>query len=85
MGKNSEEAIRNNCLALIVESTEVLNETNWKPWRHPETGFDVDLLQEEIADCLAFVFNLAYESGMDAKDLARKLYNKQNKNMERFP
>lgn len=85
MGPTTEEAIRNNCLALIVEATEVLNETHWKPWKKYNSPPDIDLLQEEIADCLAFIFNLAFEAGLDAQSLAKTLYDKQDKNMQRFP
>jgi len=85
MGHDAGEAIRNNCLALIVEATEVLNETHWKPWKKYDNPPNLDLLQEEIADCLAFIFNLAFEAGLDAQDLAKILYDKQDKNMERFP
>lgn len=84
MGSTVSEAIKNNMLALMVEATEVLNEVHWKPWHRHVTSINKDALKEEIADCLAFIFNAAYEAGMTSDELATCLYYKQDKNMERF-
>lgn len=84
MGQTINEAIKNNILALIVEATEVLNEVQWKPWRRHIHEINKEALKEEIADCLAFIFNISYEAGMTNEDLAKCLYDKQDKNMERF-
>jgi len=84
MGLTLNEAIKNNMLALMVEATEVLEEVHWKPWHKNLKETDLTKLQEEIADCLLFVFNAAYEAGMTPSDLADISIKKQIKNVKRF-
>ena len=54
------EAIKENALALIVEVTEALNETDWKLWQASgEYGrYDKEKLVHELADIQQFLFNI---------------------------
>jgi len=84
MGTTRNTAIMNNMLALIVEATEVLETVHWKPWHRIIKETDTKALREEIADCLLFVYNAAYEAGLDPKELAIIAACKQARNTERF-
>lgn len=84
MGNNLHELVKNNMFALIKEATEVLDEVNWRPWRADSKALDKEAIKSEIADCLFFIFNAAYEVGLDAEELGKIATKKQMKNLKRI-
>lgn len=81
------DAVKENILALFSEVTEVLNELNWKPWRHA-TDHDVSRedIVEEMVDVFMFYCNIlneleVSESEFDAVwDRKRHIVIKRNRN-----
>ena len=77
-----KELINNFSLALIVETTEALQETNWKPWQ--KNGFyDKSKFQNEIVDCWHFLINLSLIAFDNEEDFYRKFIEKNNENIKR--
>ena len=79
-----EQAIKEQCLALIVEATEVLNEVNWKHWHKHKKEFDKQALAYELADCLQFIGNIANAAFIDAEMLEAAVNYKQDTTETRF-
>lgn len=63
-----EAAIKENVLALIVEASEVLQETNWKPWkvtRHKLNRYDIT---NELVDIFKFYLNIINVLGITEEE-----------------
>lgn len=76
--------LRWNSLALIVEVTETLNETDWKPWK-PSTGVIRDeAFRQELADVFIFMMNMALAADIDADELLSYVDDKININRQRM-
>ena len=82
-GADREMAIRDTCLALIVEATEVLNETNWKPWKKTPKVLNEEKIKEEIIDALHFVIELALLMEMRPLDILKEYISKMEINQKR--
>lgn len=78
-----EEGVRRNVLYAIVELTELLNETPWKWHRMGSWGHE-DVLAEEWADVLCFVFNIAIHAGLTLEDLRAGIERVLEKNADRL-
>ncbi|MDR1138698.1 MAG: dUTPase [Clostridiales bacterium] len=63
-------------MATIVETTELVSETNYKWWKNP-TQLDMDAIQEELVDILHFFVSMCIAAGMDA-DMLYNLYVSKN-------
>lgn len=78
-----EKLIKECCLADIVETTELLNEVNWKPWKKTKIKLDVEQARFEIVDKLCFLLEMAMALGMDAEMLFQYHSRKVQINHER--
>ncbi len=57
------------CLCSIMESAELLEETNWKHWKKEEKALDLEAARMEVVDELKFVMNKAIALSMSAEDI----------------
>lgn len=79
--------VRDMTLAAIVELTEFLQETRWKPWKaeqgRPE-GPDADVAAvEELVDVLHFLMNLFVAMSVDGEELETSYRAKHEINVDR--
>jgi dimeric dUTPase (all-alpha-NTP-PPase superfamily) len=59
---HGDAAIKENILALIVESTELLQEINWKPWRKTQVKPSPrEVILGEVLDLMHFYTNILNE------------------------
>lgn len=77
--------LRNMALATIIEISEVINESPWKPWK-PENYKEVDFekVLGELADVQIFVFNMLLHYGVNMDQLSKAISIKQQININRF-
>lgn len=78
----SMEYLRTQCLALMVELGEFLNETPWKPWKKSKK-LNAEKAREELADCWHFLINISLPFFQDFKDLKKEFLKKHEVNNER--
>lgn len=65
-------------LAMLQESSEALNELNWKPWKTTEVNLEA--YKEELSDVFIFLMVCAKIAGMNADDLIAQTFVKHNYN-----
>jgi NTP pyrophosphatase (non-canonical NTP hydrolase) len=88
--KGSNAELRELSISLIAELMEMINELGWKSWKDPVemTEDQKNLVVEEFADVISFVFSIAHfisiRTGLTAKEIADAYFVKANKNMDRF-
>lgn len=56
--KEQEFLTKDICLALMVETTEVLNLINWKTHRKSIKIIDRDMIKEEMIDCWKYLLTM---------------------------
>jgi len=81
------DQLRTYFLALMVETTELMNELNWKPWKKTQKEIDKPKVCDEFADILAFlgIITVYLESfGITSEELAAAYTKKSKVNVERF-
>lgn len=78
----NEQYIKDMTLAAIVELTEILNETPWKPWKKNQE-LNSQRYKEEIADLMHFVINLCIVARIEPDELYRLYMDKNKVNIER--
>lgn len=71
------EWLQKHTLALMCETAEMLEETNYKWWKN-QKPVDGPALKEELVDMFHFFLSLCIVSGMDAQELF-EIYLKKNK------
>jgi dimeric dUTPase (all-alpha-NTP-PPase superfamily) len=69
-------------LALIVELGEVLQKTNWKPWKRAGEVSN-EALREEISDAFHFFVQMCIMCGMNSDDLYASYFQKVKVNVQR--
>jgi hypothetical protein len=69
------EYVRMNVLAGIVEFTEALNETGWKPWA-TNRDYDATKVISELVDVWHFMMNIMLASGIEPETLASLFFEK---------
>jgi NTP pyrophosphatase (non-canonical NTP hydrolase) len=74
-GSAKPQTQRNLAISLVLEASEVLELFQWD-----ETGADVDALQDELADVMLYLLQLASYSGID---LGEAVMTKLDKNYQR--
>lgn len=79
---HNQHALSNTCTAIIHESVELQNLTNWKWWKKP-VPFDQDLAVEETIDLLHFVLQLFIILNIKTDQIVREFEKKHKINMER--
>ena len=72
-----EQYIKDMVLAAIVELTEILNETPWKPWKKQQE-LNYENYCKEIADLFHFVINLCIVADINP-DMLFELYMAKNR------
>ncbi|MDD4080024.1 MAG: dUTPase [Eubacteriales bacterium] len=77
-----EEWLQKHTLALMCETAEMLEETNYKWWKNPQP-VDEDALKEELVDMLHFFLSLCLNAGMDAEELHARYLKKNRVNFSR--
>lgn len=78
-----EEWIKEMCLADIVETVELLNETRWKHWKKGGKPMDAEAARFEVADKLCFLLNIADLLEMNAESLFQHHQRKLDINEKR--
>jgi len=82
----SKDAMRTYFMALVVELGELLQETDWKPWKDKQ-HIDRENIAEEFADVLAFLGVILIQLdalGVPPGVLANAYIHKTGKNVARF-
>lgn len=72
-----EQYIKDMTLAAMVELTEILNETPWKPWKKQQS-LNPDKYLEEVADLMHFIINLCLVANI-TPDMLYEAYSNKNK------
>lgn len=82
----TKDQLRTYFLAMMVETGELLQELNWKPWKKDKT-IDKARVVDEFADILAFLgilITYLNRLGMSTDDLAAAYVSKTRVNINRF-
>lgn len=79
-----EAGLKENLLHVIVEATEALAETNFKPWKATRKEVDREALAMELTDILQFWANAALAMGFTPEELTNALRIKWNVNHQRI-
>ncbi len=79
-----EAGFKEAILALIVESTEALCETNWKPWKKTHKEVNRQSLATEMTDILQFWVNAALTMELTPEILEQALRGKWKINKQRI-
>lgn len=69
-------------LALIVETSEFLQETPWKSWKQSGALHEARA-KEELIDMWHFMINLSLSMGMSASDVYQAFLSKHKVNINR--
>ena len=72
-----EEWVQKRILAMIDETSELLNEINYKWWKNPKP-IDENAVKEEVVDILHFFIGIALDVGLSADEMY-KIYLSKNK------
>ena len=75
--------VRTMTLAATDELHELLNETDWKPWKKEPHSFSRRAYIAELADVMLFVLNLALVEDIDGAELSEALDTAWLKNAKR--
>jgi len=78
----TEEWIAKKCLALMDETSELLNEVNYKWWKNPKT-LDKSAIGEELVDILHFWVSMCIDAGLTADDVYNIYMHKNTENHNR--
>lgn len=82
----TKDQVRTYFMCMMVETMELMNELNWKPWKK-DREIDVSRVVDEFADVLAFlgvILNYLEALGISEADLARAYQDKSQLNVHRF-
>lgn len=71
-----QEWMQKECIALMVELGELMEEVQYKWWKNPKE-MDMAAVKEELVDILHFFVSMCLKAGMDAGEL-HALYMKKN-------
>lgn len=77
-----EDAIIRLCTALIHETIELQQHTNWKWWKKP-TEPNPEEMKEELVDIWHFLLSLTIKMDVTPDDLMEAYYKKHAKNIVR--
>lgn len=70
--------IHNLCVALMDETRELDNETDWKWWSGPDESLDESACKEEAIDVLHFLMGVFNTLGMGADEI-HEFYEEKNR------
>ncbi len=77
-----QEWMQKHTLALICETAEMLEETNYKWWKNRKP-VDEAALKEELVDMCHFFLSLCINAGLDARELHEMYLKKNQVNFDR--
>ncbi|NLG57547.1 MAG: dUTPase [Clostridiales bacterium] len=77
-----QEWLQKHTLALMCETAEMLEETNYKWWKNPQP-VDQDALKEELVDMFHFFLSLCINADMDPGELHARYLKKNQVNFGR--
>lgn len=69
-------------LALFMEVAELVDSTNWKPWKGRYD--DVENIKREICDCIFFLHHIARKFDISPEDLRQKYEEVMKNNRKRY-
>lgn len=81
-GFSPEEWIQKKGIALIEETTEVLNEVHYKWWKNPKP-VNYAALHEELIDVLHFWVSMCLDAGLDPEKAYEIYVHKNRENRAR--
>ncbi len=81
--REREKWLKEMIMADIVESVELLNETNWKHWKKQTKEMDLEQARFEVVDKFKFLMTCALLLGMDAEMFFQMNQRKAEINAER--
>lgn len=79
---SQEVWIQRECMAMMVELSEVLEEVNYKWWKNPKP-LDEAAIKEELVDVLHFFVSACQKMGMTAQELYDGYMDKNQENFNR--
>ena len=74
-----QQYTKDNILAMLDETHEILRETNWKHWRKKKKKINKESLKEELVDALHFYINLCLVWGFTSDDIYKSYIKKDEK------
>ncbi|MGI6200777.1 MAG: dUTPase [Christensenellales bacterium] len=74
--------VQRECMAMMVELSEVLEEVNYKWWKNPKP-LDEAAIKEELVDVLHFFVSACQKMGMTAQELYDGYMDKNQENFNR--
>ena len=77
-----EEWIQRDCLAIISELSELLEEVNFKWWKNPKP-LDMQRIHEELIDLMHFFISMCIKADLTPDDLYTGYLEKNAENLER--
>lgn len=77
------EEVRLLALALMVETGEMLQKLNWKPWKKTKKFVDRLAVLEELADMMHFYVEMCVVLGFSAGDISAAYHAKSDVNEKR--
>ena len=80
--KYDQQYINNMALALMCEIHEILDETEWKPWKKQQ-HFNRDNYKKELVDALHFFVNLCLAKDINVNELFLAYIAKNDENIKR--
>jgi hypothetical protein len=81
---HGEAGFKENLLQAVVEVTEALRETNFKPWKTKKITVDRVKLATELTDILQFWANASLAMGLTPEELSKALRDKWQVNQQRI-
>lgn len=79
---DAQEWIRRKCTAMICETTELLDEVNYKWWKNSKENNSAQI-KEEIVDVLHFFLGICNDAGLTADELFEIYMYKNRENFDR--
>ena len=79
---SQEVWIQRECMAMMVELSEVLEEVNYKWWKNAKP-LDEAAIKEELVDVLHFFVSACQKMGMTAQELYDGYMDKNQENFNR--
>ncbi|MCL1944486.1 MAG: dUTPase [Firmicutes bacterium] len=80
--KDMDTRLQKLAMALMVETVEMVTETNYKWWKNPK-DINKEAIQEELVDILHFFVSMCLATGMDSDQLYNLYMKKNEENFDR--
>jgi len=77
-----EEWMQKDCIAMISELSELMDEVNFKWWKNPKP-LDMSRIHEELVDILHFFISMCIKANLSPEELFTGYVNKNQENFDR--